>query len=138
MKKIQLLKTINEATTKKMVLDEESYFEGYDFVTNGKELGSFIETDMPNVKIDHRTVVVKWKLKFDMGHIGIYSSNIEIKSIVASTDGNETGQPQPLNLNGFQHNIAKEKNPEVNDIQVFIKSIYINTGKKQIDFVFTV
>jgi hypothetical protein len=133
MKKIQLLKTINETTTKKMVMDEESYFEGYDFKTNGHEMHTY-DSNITNGELIKRSINVKWKLKFIMGHDGVYGSTVEIKSVVAAIEQN--GQNVPLNLNGFGHNIVMEKNPEVDQMQILLTSIFIDVVKKEIKLIF--
>lgn len=135
MKKIELEKKLTEAVGKKIVIDEESHFEGYDFMTNGHEMEAF-DSNIEDGELIKRSIVVKWKLKFNMGHIGIYGANIEIKSVVASIEQN--GQQVPLNLNGFEYKITKLKNPEVEDIQIFIRSIYIDVASKQISLEFTI
>lgn len=135
MKKIELEKKLNETVSKKMVVDEEAHFEGYDFITNGHEVESF-DSNISDGELIKRSIVVKWKLKFDMGHIGIYGANVEIKSVVAAIEQN--GQQVPLNLNGFDHKVNIVKNPEVNQMQIFIKSIFIDVSNKQILLEFTI
>lgn len=134
MKKIELEKKLNETVIKKMNLDEESYFEGYDFITNGHEVENF-DSNITDGELIKRSIIIKWKLKFDMGHIGIYSANVEIKSVTASIEQGD--QQVPLNLNGFEHKISMVKNPEVQQMQIFIKSIFIDVNAKQIILEFT-
>src|SRR5579859_5882132 len=135
MKKVDLKKMVSEAVTKKMTLDEESYFEGYEFVTNGHEMELF-DSNSNEGELIKRSIVVKWKLKFDMSHIGIHGANVEIKSVAASIE--KEGQPVPLNLNGFAHSVTLTKNAEVDQLQIFIKSIYIDVAARQILLDFTI
>ncbi len=120
-------------------MDEEAYFEGYDFTTNGKEM-EYAETTTQGQRLNHKTVVVKWTLKFEMGHIGIYGANIQIRSVTAAIESNDINDQSmaQLKLNGFEHVIKKVKNPEVEDIQIFIKGILIDVERKQIHFEFVV
>jgi hypothetical protein len=133
--KVQNIKTnINEAMNKKIIMDEESYFEGHDFVTRGKDIGGTIDIDLPLIKINKDTLIVKWNGKLELHNDGVYAFNIQIKSVTADSEEDADSQTQsgPLNFNGFDFVVTKRKNPEVAEVQVFIESVYVNTHDKKV------
>lgn len=131
--KVQHIKTnINEAVNKKIKLDEDSFFEGYSFVTNGKDITT-VDIDSPLFTIDKDSIVVKWSGKLEMHNNGVYAFNVDVKSVAAM------GEDQaPLNFNGFDFDIEKIKNPELQEVQIFIRSLFIATEEKKIYVKFTI
>src|SRR5258705_7826060 len=125
--KVQHIKiNINEAVNKKIKLDEDSFFEGYSFVTNGKDI-TVVDIDSPLFTIDKDSIVVKWSGKLEMHNNGVYAFNVDVKSVAAM------GEDQaPLNFNGFDFDIEKIKNPELQEVQIFIRSLFIATEEKKI------
>jgi len=131
--KVQHIKTnINEAVNKKIKQDEDSFFEGYSFVTYGREITT-VDIDSPLFDIDSDSIVVKWSGKLEMHNDGVYAFNVDVKSITASSE-----DQAPLNFNGFDFDIEKIKNPEVQEIQIFIQSLFIATEEKKIYVKFTI
>lgn len=139
MKVEHIKQSINEAVGKKMSLDEESIFDGHNFVTHGKEI-SMVDIDLPLVRIDKDTVVVKWVGKPELHNDGVYAFHIDIKSMTASSEEDVDSETQatPLNFNGFEFIIKKIKNPEVAEVQIFISNIYVVTQEKKIYVDFTI
>lgn len=137
--KVSHIKSIINENIGKSNLDEESFFEGHNFITYGKNI-ELITAELPQGQIDKDSVIVKWVVKFDMGNIGIFGVNIDIKSIVAEIgeDQDSNVQKTPMNLNGFEHKIIKRKNGEIQELQIFLSSIHIDTNLKKIDFEFTI
>ena len=119
-------------------MDEESYFEGHDFVTRGKDISGTIDIDLPLIKINKDTLVVKWNGKLELHNDGVYAFNIQIKSVTADSEEDADSQTQsgPLNFNGFDFVVTKRKNPEVAEVQVFIDSVYVNTQEKKVHIEF--
>ncbi len=137
--KVELIKSkINENVVKSN-LDEESFFEGHNFITYGKNI-DMVSAELPQGQIDKESIVVKWVAKFDMGNIGIFGVNIDIKSITADTaeDEDSNVQSSQINFNGFEHNIIKRKNAEVQELQIFLSGVSIDTQAQRIDFEFTI
>jgi len=138
MKVKEIKKTINE-NVGRMMIDEESFFEGHNFITYGKQI-ELVSSDSEQGQVDKDSVVVKWIAKFDIGNIGVFGVNIDVKSITAEIgdDEDEEIERAPLNLNGFEHVITKRKNPEVQELQVFLSSVHINTAEHKIEYEFTI
>lgn len=138
MKVKEIKKTINE-NVGKMMIDEESFFEGHNFITYGKQI-ELVSDDLKGGHVDKDSLVVKWIAKFDIGNIGVFGVNIDVKSITAEIgdDEDENVERTPLNLNGFEHIVTKRKNPEVEELQVFLSSVHINTAEHKIEYEFTI
>src|SRR5258706_11575864 len=92
--------TINEVVSKKMKMDEESFFEGHNFITYGDEI-NIIDIDMPLIQIKKDSVVVKWIGKPELHNDGVYAFNIDVKSVTAQSEEDGESQAGPLNFNGF-------------------------------------
>lgn len=132
--KVKNIKTnINEAINKKMKLDEDSFFEGHDFVTRGKDI-KLVDIDLPLVKINKESVILKWKGKMELHIDGVYGFNLDVKSLTADSEEEADSQTQssPLNFNGFDFVVTKIKNAEIPEVQVFVNSIYVATVEKKI------
>lgn len=136
--KVEHIKTtINEAFNKKIKLDEESFFEGHNFITYGKEI-NLVEIDLPLIKINKDSLTIKWVGKPELHNDGVYAFNIDIKSVVAESEEDGESQAGPLNFNGFEHVVTKRKNVEVPEVQVFIQSVFISTQDKKIHIEFAI
>jgi len=124
---------INEAINKKLKMDEDSIFDGHRFVTLGKDITT-IDIDLPLVKIDKNSVIVKWIGKLELHNDGVYGMTIDVKSMTANSDEEKSSEVQsgPLNFNGFDFVIRKTKNGDIPDVQVFIESIYVATQERKI------
>lgn len=123
--------TLNEAFKKKMEQDENSYFEGHDFVTYGKHITT-VDIDSPMFVVDKDTVVIKWSGKPEIHNDGIYGFEVVVKSLTADSVKEEGIKDEPLNFNGFEYVVEKEKNPEAQDVQLYIESVFIETQQKKI------
>lgn len=125
MKVKDIKSALNEAINTKMKISEDSHFEGYNFVTYGKEI-SAITMDLPLIQIDKNSVIIKWVGRMELHNDGVYGFEIDVKSLAAD------GDDGPLNFNGFDFIMKKTKNPEATDIQVFIDSVFVATQEKKI------
>lgn len=114
-------------------MDEDSIFDGHRFVTLGKDITT-IDIDLPLVKIDKNSVIVKWIGKLELHNDGVYGMTIDVKSMTANSDEEKSSEVQsgPLNFNGFDFVIRKTKNGDIPDVQVFIESIYVATQERKI------
>lgn len=136
--KVQHIKTtINEVINKKIKIDEESFFEGHNFITYGKEI-NLVDIDLPLIKIKKDSLIVKWTGKPEFHNDGMYAFNIDVKSVTGESEEDGKAQAGPLNFNGFEHVITKRKNAEIPEVQVFIQSVYIATQEKKIHIEFTI
>jgi hypothetical protein len=132
--KVRDIKTnLNEAVKAKIKMNEDSHFEGHNFITYGKEI-AMVNIDLPLITIDKNSVIVKWVGKLELHNDGVYGFDIDVKSFSANSekDKDEQTPAGPLNFNGFEFEIKKVKNPEAADVQVFIDSVYIATQEKRI------
>lgn len=136
--KVQHIKTnINEAVEKKFKMDEESFFEGHNFITYGKEI-KLVDIDIPLIKIDKDSMVVKWTGKPELHNDGMYAFHIDVKSVTADSIEDGESPAGPLNFNGFERVVTKRKNVEVPEVQVFIVSVQIYTQQKKIHIEFSI
>ena len=124
---------INEAVNSRMKMDEDSLFDGHNFATYGKNI-TMIDIDMPLVRIDKESVIIKWLGKPELHNDGVYGFAIDVKSMTATSEEDTDSQVEagPLNFNGFEFVVKKVKNPEAADVQIFIESVYVSTQEKKI------
>jgi hypothetical protein len=133
MKVVNIKKSINEAINNKLKMDEESHFEGHNFVTYGKNITT-VDIDMPLVKINKESLIIKWIGKLELHNDGVYGFAVDVKSMTADSEEDPDSQTEngPLNFNGFEFVVKKVKNPEAADVQVFIEHIFVSTKEKKI------
>ncbi len=125
--------SINEAVNNRIKMNEDSNYEGHNFVTYGKGITT-IDIDMPLIIIDKDSVIIKWTGQLELHNDGVYAFNIDVKSMVGNSEEDTDSQVQtsPLNFNGFEYIVKKVKNPEVAEVQVFINTVYVSTKEKKI------
>lgn len=145
MKKGKLVSIITEGNGITLSnMNEDSFYDGHKFVEYGKNIENISlimpSSDDDDFSIDKDKLSINWGAKFEFRNSGVEGVQIEVLGIDANiiTSGEGESRVIPINFGEFKIEVLKEKTIEVNDVNMFVKSIEIDAEQKLVNVVISV
>lgn len=143
MKKRVLNTIINEniKNTYLTNMNDDSFYDGHKFLDYGKNIENISlimsSTDNEDFSINKDKLSISWGAKFQFRNSGVEGVVVEVLGIDAIIVTSGEGEPRsiPINFGEYKIEVLKEKTIEENDINMYIKSIEIDTEQKIVNVV---
>lgn len=123
-----ILNEVNEKPYQNV--NDDSFYEGHKFVEYGKNIPNVSLIPLSGETINKDKVIITWGIKFQFTNTGIDGVLISVLDLEASLSSGE-----PINFAEYKFNVFKEKNPESEEIQIYVESVEVDVKNRVVNVV---